>query len=118
MSQMAAVLNSWKEIAGYLGRGVRTVQRYERDSRLPVRRISGNGRGAVVAFSNELDVWLEQSTARKESFADAQCFRASDALRIHQLAIGRLKSNLRVMRERIEDGQRIQADITTLNEKK
>ncbi len=31
------VLNSWKEIACYLGRGVRTVQRYERDLGLPVR---------------------------------------------------------------------------------
>ena len=30
------VLNGWKEIANYLGKGVRTVQRYEREFGLPV----------------------------------------------------------------------------------
>ena len=37
------VLNSWKEIASYLGRGVRTVQRYERDFRLPIRPAARQG---------------------------------------------------------------------------
>jgi hypothetical protein len=31
-------LNGWKEIAAYLGRSVRTVQRWEKDFGLPVRR--------------------------------------------------------------------------------
>ena len=31
-------LNTWKEIATYMGRGVRTVQRWERELGLPVRR--------------------------------------------------------------------------------
>ena len=29
------ILNSWKEIAGYLERAVRTVQRWRHDLRLP-----------------------------------------------------------------------------------
>ena len=33
------LLNSWKEIAAYMGRGVRTLQRWERDLALPVRRL-------------------------------------------------------------------------------
>jgi hypothetical protein len=59
----AHVLNSWKEIASYLGRGVRTVQRYERAFALPVRRVSSDaGRGSVVAFTNDLDNWLRTVT--------------------------------------------------------
>ncbi len=54
----AAVLNSWKEIAHYLGRGVRTVQRYERNLGLPVRRPHGKSRSAVIAPTAELDEWL------------------------------------------------------------
>ncbi len=52
------VLNSWKEIAQYLGRGVRTVQRYEHDLGLPVRRPRGKSRSAVIALSEDLDRWL------------------------------------------------------------
>ena len=52
------ILNSWKEIAVYLGRGVRTVQRWEAKLGLPVRRPNGHMRSAVIALSNELDEWL------------------------------------------------------------
>ena len=31
-------LNGWKEIAVFLGKGVRTVQRWERDHGLPIHR--------------------------------------------------------------------------------
>lgn len=55
------VLNSWKEVASYLGRGVRTVQRWEQELSLPVRRPRGKSRSAVIAFKTELDVWLHQS---------------------------------------------------------
>ena len=52
------VLNSWKEIAEYLNRGIRTVQRWERDLKLPVRRPRGKRRSAVLALPKELDAWL------------------------------------------------------------
>jgi len=51
-------LNSWKEIANYLNRGVRTVQRWERDLQLPVRRPRGTKRSAVLAVRGEIDAWL------------------------------------------------------------
>ena len=54
------VLNSWKEIADYMGRGVRTVQRYERDLNLPVHRPAGKSRSAVVAFADEIDNWMRE----------------------------------------------------------
>ena len=52
------ILNSWKEIAQHLGRGIRTVQRWERLG-LPVRRPNHKNPSAVVAFSEELDEWLK-----------------------------------------------------------
>jgi len=55
------VLNSWKEIAEYMGRGVRTVQRYERELRLPVHRPAGKSRSAVIAFADEIDCWMRKT---------------------------------------------------------
>lgn len=53
-------LDSWKAIADYLSREVRSVQRWERERGLPVYRIPGQGRGVVFAYSGELDNWLRQ----------------------------------------------------------
>jgi len=52
-------LDSWKAIADYLGREVRSAQRWERERGLPVYRVPGEGRGVVFAFSDELDAWLK-----------------------------------------------------------
>lgn len=57
---MQAVLGSWKEIANYLGKGVRTVQRWERYSGLPIHRPSGTSKGVVIAFPDELDKWARR----------------------------------------------------------
>lgn len=54
-------LNSWKEIAQYLGRGVRTVQRWEAELGMPVRRPRGKSRSAVIAVMSELDQWLART---------------------------------------------------------
>ena len=58
------ILNSWKEIANYLGRGVRTVQRWEAQLGLPVHRPAGKDHSAVLAFSSELDQWLDSRPVR------------------------------------------------------
>jgi len=58
------VLNSWKEIAAYLGRGVRTVQRWERELNLPVRRPRGKDRSAVIALKPDIDQWLHHVPQR------------------------------------------------------
>src|SRR5690606_41359699 len=52
-------LDSWKEIASYLRRGVRTAQRWERDAGLPVRRVPADG-GAVYAFQSDIDAWWQR----------------------------------------------------------
>ena len=64
------ILNSWKEIANYLGRGVRTAQRWERDLGLPIHRPKGKDRSAVLAFPEELNQWLQKTPVRSaEMFA-------------------------------------------------
>ena len=52
------VLSGWKDVANYLGKGVRTVQRYERQLGLPVRRPSSKAKGLVLATKGELDQWV------------------------------------------------------------
>lgn len=52
------LLNSWKEIAAYLGRGVRTVQRWEQDLHLPVHRIGKGKRSPVYSTVRELNFWI------------------------------------------------------------
>ena len=54
----AAVLTSWKDIAQYMGKGVRTVQRWEQDFGLPVRRPHGSSKKAILARPSDLDAWV------------------------------------------------------------
>jgi hypothetical protein len=54
-------LDSWKAIAEYLGRNVRTVTRWADERGLPVRRVPGGKRGAVFAYAEEVDAWLSNA---------------------------------------------------------
>ena len=51
-------LDSWKAIANYLGRDIRTAVRWEAERGLPVRRVPGTKRSGVFAYREELDGWL------------------------------------------------------------
>ena len=93
----ATVLNSWKEIAVYLGRGVRTVQRWEATLGLPVHRTAVGDRSPVLAFPHEVDRWLadrpltsrEKSDEQKDDTApiagpaEPRSDRLGDALSVH-----------------------------------
>jgi Tol biopolymer transport system component len=50
-------LESWKEIAAHLGKGVRTVERWERTEGLPVHRHSHEKASSVYAYKSEIDRW-------------------------------------------------------------
>jgi hypothetical protein len=52
-------LDSWKEIAVYLHREVRTVQRWEKCEGLPVRRQFHVKGGTIWAFKHEIDAWFK-----------------------------------------------------------
>jgi len=51
-------LDSWKEIADFLGRDVRTVIRWEKEKALPIHRIPGGKRQGVFAYSEEIQEWM------------------------------------------------------------
>lgn len=53
-------LESWKEIAAYLKRDVRTVKRWEKSEALPVHRHLHQDRSTVYAYPSELDAWWAQ----------------------------------------------------------
>ena len=59
-------LESWGEIATYLRRDIRTVQRWEHDYGLPVRRLVIGKMGQVYAYRSELDRWMKQRQPRPE----------------------------------------------------
>src|SRR6266436_3710865 len=60
-------LDSWKEIAVYLGREVRTVQGWEKNEGLPIHRHQHARQGSVYAFKSELDAWRQKRAALPEA---------------------------------------------------
>src|SRR4051812_27167360 len=98
------LLNSWKEIAQYLGRGVRTVQRWESELALPVRRPHGRDRSAVIALSTEIDAWLLKSAQRERARKNAQPNR--ERLRHRKDVLERnlaaLASNVEIMQKQLD----------------
>jgi excisionase family DNA binding protein len=97
LSFESPVLAGWKEIAKYLNMGVRTVQRYERERELPVRRPAG-GRGLVIATKRELDQWLTAPPRRALNNATQQSSPPSNSL-LMALQAGTLR--MRQLRDEI-----------------
>lgn len=65
---MSEILTSWKEIAAHFGKGVRTVQRWEKDLGLPVRRPQHSTHSSIIVTTRqELDAWFNS----QEVFATA-----------------------------------------------
>src|SRR5713226_6815222 len=64
-------LDSWGEIASYLGREVRTVQRWERTEGLPVHRHEHKKKSTVYAYAGELDAWIKNRQPKDDPDADA-----------------------------------------------
>lgn len=62
------VLNSWKEISAYMARGLRTVQRYEHQLGLPIHRVSTSNHSPVLAFSDEIDKWLDDTSVKEQQY--------------------------------------------------
>ncbi len=50
-------LDSWKEIAKYVNRQVRTAQLWEKSEGLPVHRHLHSRMGTIYAYKSEIDVW-------------------------------------------------------------
>jgi hypothetical protein len=105
-STSSHILSGWKDIANYLGKGVRTVQRYEGELRLPVRRPAGRARGSVVATKEEIDSWIAASPIREHSKpegADAGRVLSVETMKKRIEEMGRLRTQMRELRVDLRD---------------
>lgn len=80
------VLTSWKEIAAYLGKGVRTVQRWEKDFGLPVRRPVHSDKSAILARTRDLDTWIAMRCCTRGLSDNEASHRRTMAIRSSLLA--------------------------------
>lgn len=76
-------IDGWKEIAVYLGRGERTVKRWEADRGLPIHRVPGGGRASVHAYNHELDSWLKSN---RDTEPDSPDLLPLDEPQAHQVS--------------------------------
>ena len=102
-------LSSWKEIAAYFGRGIRTVQRWERELQLPVYRPKSGHKAPVLAFSNELERW-----SRSRSIAPSREFKAQDVRTLLQSLRDQIKSHqeeVKRLREQTQQMKQLREEI-------
>src|ERR1700674_1704707 len=71
-------LDTWKEIADYLGKEIRTVQRWEKTEDLPVRRHEHRRKSTVYAYASEVDAWFKKRQPVDDPEADAAFVPESD----------------------------------------
>jgi TolB-like protein/Flp pilus assembly protein TadD len=79
-------LDSWKEIASYLDRKVRTVNLWEKMEGLPVHRHQHSKRGTVYALKSEIDAWRQRRVA-PESPRQAKRKLGGDHRHTHMIAV-------------------------------
>ena len=99
-------LCGWKEIANYLGKGVRTVQRYERELGFPVRRPAGKSHAGVIATRGEVDAWVAASPIREQFILtnaqlDSKVVTLED-MRKRIETMGALRAQMRALRRELQ----------------
>lgn len=80
-------LDSWKEIATFLRRDVRTVQRWEKKEGLPVHRHQHDKLGSVYAYPAELTQWF---TTRQQASPAVVPAEKPDRIKLAVLPFGDL----------------------------
>jgi TolB-like protein len=75
-------LDSWKEIARYLNRSVRTVRRWECQEGLPVHRHAHRALASVYALKSEVAAWRESHALRSTARAPVADTAAGSVLSI------------------------------------
>jgi TolB-like protein len=88
-SNPADRLDSWKEIAVYLRRDVRTVQRWEKKEGLPVYRHLHDKLGSIYAYRNELTAWFNTRQQTGAATTGGQEVQA-DKIKLAVLPFGNL----------------------------
>lgn len=83
-------LDSWKEIAAYLRRDVRTVQRWEKSEGLPVHRHQHDKLGSVYAYKPELEKWF---TTRQQQASEPLAEGPNGKVKLAVLPFGNLSGD-------------------------
>jgi hypothetical protein len=108
VSEDSTVLSSWKDIARYLGKGVRTVQRWERHLGLPVRRpIGASQKSAVVLYRGDVDTWLATRFSARALQKDGE-----EGTQSSRSARSTLKDGIRTARELRRANQKLTEQIS------
>lgn len=104
---MSKMLSSWKEIAHFFGKGVRTVQRWEKTLDLPIHRPPGAPSNVVLARTTDLEEWMHRGPV-----ARAVLDEASDAWAdpLTAIALVRLEEEIHLLT--LQSGIRIEATAT------
>src|SRR5882724_10325188 len=89
-SNPADRLDSWKEIAAYLRRDVRTVQRWEKKEGLPVYRHQHDKLGSIYAYRAELTGWFNTREQSGPGVSAARQSGPSDKTKLAVLPFGNL----------------------------
>jgi tetratricopeptide (TPR) repeat protein len=55
------LLDSWKDVARYLGHSIRTCQRLEQEAGLPIHRMDDSPKARIYAYAAEIDRWREKT---------------------------------------------------------
>lgn len=109
------VLNSWKEVAAYLGCGIRTAQRLE-PAGLPVRRPSGRDRSAVIALKDEIDAWrLAVRDERVAAATSSAAMPSGERRQIMREQLRSLKVQMAECRQKSEELRQKALEIRTRN---
>jgi len=123
------VLQSWKQIAKYVGRTERTVQRWEQGFGFPVHRPSGKSRSSVMALTQEIEEWTrakpslpqlqEMATVNRLELVstsdDNPCFHRnslSEQVRVHRLLTEEQKTLRKDIRNLVQEHRTLRQTLT------
>ena len=112
-NERSQFLSGWKEIANYLRKGTRTVQRYERKFGLPVRRPAGKPWGSVIATRGELDAWVNANSIRE---ADRLATSVSDSAYPTREIMRELAKMIRLREQMVELRREVTKSIQMLHQ--
>jgi predicted DNA-binding transcriptional regulator AlpA len=100
----ASVLTCWKEISSYVGKGVRTIQRWESEFGFPIRRSKPGTKSFVLAIPAEIDAWIQA-----QQFSDGQPDSVQSERSALYRAVRELRSEIRELRS---ENRQLQRQLT------
>jgi hypothetical protein len=96
-------LDSWKDIANYLNRSVRTVQRWEMAEAMPVHRHRHGTGGSVYAYPHEVDAWRSSRSQEKPLAPRVSAFQSSPLVSLGRAERSALLRLLEIIVEQLRE---------------